>query len=264
MDRKTTERRRRGLIAYFHLLGAGRYLEGEPRAQLEEAIVHVCDSVAEAAGAGTPIQFKLHGPSLVLLLEMDHSPAPGPVELAQWAAFLRGANWTLRHLFNHGYPARCTVHFGEIAEADPGSAGDLVLEAYRLAREQDWCGGIVAEAAYERLWDLLEHVDPPGGGGFDESLVSYRVPLKDGGRDRMALRWSREDAQRIFVPLGSSIRETVVRTFARHAKALDPGAMQKAANTEAFLWYCRENSAKRPDLAHGGQPGTRILRSDAA
>lgn len=231
-------RSRRGLVAFFQVLGAKRVLEGGCREHFKHTIAHVQEEIVGSAEPA-PLAKAFRG-SVVLVKEFGASDGAAE-ELLQWTAFVRHAAHLHRHLFNHGYPARCSIGFGDVLQEHPEAASELVLGAYDLTRQQEWCGGVLTPEAEQELWDLAGHEDPHGAGAIQDLLVRYPVPLKGHRNKMLALNWGREDAARIFTPLDGSVREAVMRAFVRNGKVLDEAAVKKAGNTEAFLWHCREN-----------------------
>lgn len=229
---------RRALVAFHQVLGGKRVLEGAGRAPFEETIAHVCEH-AMALSDPPPRLNQFRG-SLVLVQE-GLSQDPESLELRQWAVFLRQNIEILRHFFDHGYPMRCAINYGEAVEDDPESASGLVLSTFQWAHDQDWSGGILMPRAAELLLDLVGHEDPQGAQGIDHLVSSYPVPFKEGRRELLALNWGLEDDGRIFTPIGPLVHESLMRTFSRHGKILDAGGLRKTENTEAFLWFCREN-----------------------
>jgi len=143
----------------------------------------------------------------------------------------------LRSLFAAQLPSRGAVSFGRLA-VDVKNAlfvGQPVIEAYRLAQAQDWCGAIVGpsvEAAFPNL--AADAANPKML--LSAVLYPYKVPFKsaaastiDAGREHLCLNWRFN----LYVQAGTQFL---------FPQSDDPGARAKIENTLKFCKVLRDRN----------------------
>jgi hypothetical protein len=145
----------------------------------------------------------------------------------------------LRSMFADRFPCRGAISFGELAVDTEKNLflGRSIIEAYRLATGQDWCGTVVAPSV-EREFPSLHQEATSGQHMLSSILLPYRVPFKAGAR---ALPGETLDTRRKYLCINwrfnLMVKEGVRWLFGRPS---DAEAQRKIRNTLAFCRAVRK------------------------
>jgi hypothetical protein len=250
-----------GLVAVFDILGYQEFLDKNPVNYQVDVVSDTLEKIPNETMAllnemfgesnGSALSSIVLSDSIIFTIPLIQKDAEGQsynsdeikANFFAWNRMLLGCAIFMRKMFDAGFPLRGALTLGHYFSAESWLVGQPLVKAYRETTKQEWSGCILSVVAGKGVDKICAQY----GKGKDRLMsfvFKYEVPLKDGAKEeRYVCNWAAEKSTQIFLPIPNP-RDYVLRAFVQHKKGVSERERQKVDNTEAFLWYFKENVQK--------------------
>ena len=253
-----------GLVAFFDILGYQNLLErNEPEVIAEEVLpiligmkgkirvsvftsfVKNLDSesknlsnedreniIKAIAATLLSMDWVVFSDTIVLTLPINQE-AIHEQRLLPWMIFFSAASLIQNELFDAGLPSRGAVDYGKFFVRDSCFAGRTIVNAYKLCNQIELSACILSKLVANEMDSMLS-LSGRRKQFFENYLVEYLVPLKDGERHFLVLK-----------SIPSSIKDdvltTVLSAFWGRGKDIPKEAQSKVVNTQQWLEFLKNH-----------------------